>query len=480
MAYSPGSNQYVQNAAGVWTAVGYGAANLPVPTIVPNASLAGTITATDVAVAAPVGNGVLLSGVSTTGSYVALQVPSGHADSIFQLTGTFGGGTVYTEMSADSTNGINGNWVPMEERQTGVLQTNLGYGFTAAGYYRGNIAGASWVRCRIVGATTPSVGVVIATSQGQGAVFLNAGLPPGTNNLGSVVLRDAANAGVTSTLAGVKQSLDVNLAASGSGIPQASAALTAAVADAQGTATTATAAGQVIAAVGLAGNLTFHLLAAAFVGTVVFEASINGGINYFPVMAIREDGTYPGQESSTSISTAAAFIRAYTTGVPGFTHFRVRCSAFTSGSLAVVVNQGAFLIEPSPSLGPSAAIIGTVNQNAAPPATVGAASGNIAAPFYATGTALVAAAAAIAAPGAGLSIYVTDMEGSNEGATGTAIAFSEGAATPVRYRRFLAASGGGFVTNLRTPWKLPANTSLWAAVSAATTWNYSINYYIAP
>ena len=112
-------------------------------------------------------------------------------------------------------------------------------------------------------------------------------------------------------------------------------------------------------------------------------------------------------------------------------------------------------------------------------ATLGTALGNIGVPFYATGVTSVASTASIAAPGVGLSIYVTDMEGSNEGATGTAIAFSEGAATPVRYRRFLAASGGGFVTNLRTPWKLPANTALWALVSAATTWNYTINYYVA-
>ncbi len=120
-----------------------------------------------------------------------------------------------------------------------------------------------------------------------------------------------------------------------------------------------------------------------------------------------------------------------------------------------------------------------VPTNSAISRTLGGAAGNTGVPFYATGTAAVPAAAAITAPGAGLSIYVTDMEGSNEGAAGTAIVFSEGAATPVRYRRWLAPSGGGFVTNLETPWKLPAATALWIVVTAATTWNYTINYYIA-
>lgn len=119
-----------------------------------------------------------------------------------------------------------------------------------------------------------------------------------------------------------------------------------------------------------------------------------------------------------------------------------------------------------------------VSNSLTPAGTVGAASGNVGAPFYATGTAAQAATVVIAAPGAGLSIYVTDMEGSNEGATGTAIAFLEGT-TVTKYRRFIAATGGGFVTNLKTPWKLPNATALGSLITASTTWNYTINYYIA-
>lgn len=111
--------------------------------------------------------------------------------------------------------------------------------------------------------------------------------------------------------------------------------------------------------------------------------------------------------------------------------------------------------------------------------TLGTASTNVGAPVYVTGTGTAASTSLVAAPAAGLSIYVTDMEGSNEGTTGTAIALQEGVGGATRYRRFLAASGGGFVSNLKTPWKLPAATALAYLVSAATTWNLTVNFYVA-
>lgn len=110
--------------------------------------------------------------------------------------------------------------------------------------------------------------------------------------------------------------------------------------------------------------------------------------------------------------------------------------------------------------------------------TVGTASGNIGV-AYLTGTALQSAAALlVAAPAAGLSIYVTDMEGSNEGANNTRVSFLDG--STVRYARFMASVGGGFVTNLQTPWKLTAATALNYQVSVSTTWFLTVNYFIAP
>jgi hypothetical protein len=146
----------------------------------------GTINATDAAVGAPSGSGSLLSGTSTTGSYVSLASTGGFSGWAVQLSGSFGGGTIYYEISLDSTTGVDGNWITVNGRQTGITNTVLRSGTTTAGDFRGNIAGAKYFRVRMVGATSPSVGVVIRLSAGTGAVFLNASIPAGTNAIGIV------------------------------------------------------------------------------------------------------------------------------------------------------------------------------------------------------------------------------------------------------------------------------------------------------
>lgn len=106
------------------------------------------------------------------------------------------------------------------------------------------------------------------------------------------------------------------------------------------------------------------------------------------------------------------------------------------------------------------------------------ATGSIPAPAYLS-TAATGPTSFISAPGAGLSIYVTDMEGSNSASSATRVDFTEGSGGTVRYSRYMAASGGGFVTNLSGRWKLPANTALYVAQSAANQCYYTVNYYIA-
>lgn len=174
----------------------------------------------------------------------------------------------------------------------------------------------------------------------------------------SVRLLDKSGSGISSSLVGTKQMLDVNVASSSSAITTTAGAITAAVANTPGTAVTASTTAQIVAAVGQAGNVTFHLVTSAFVGTLIFEASVDAGLNYAPLFAIREDGT--GSETGSSISTAVAFIRQYTAALAGYAYFRVRCSSFTSGSIAVLMQPGATLIEPNPSLGASSALIGQV------------------------------------------------------------------------------------------------------------------------
>jgi hypothetical protein len=151
----------------------------------------GNITAADAIVPAPSGNGALLSGASTAGSLVAVTCPGGDSAWIIQLTGTISG-TYYFEESVDSTNGTNGNWTNVNGRQTGVVNTVLAGGVTTAGFYRGNTSGSTWVRVRNVGGSGLATAVIVRISSGTGAVFLNASIPAGSNNIGSVSIASSA------------------------------------------------------------------------------------------------------------------------------------------------------------------------------------------------------------------------------------------------------------------------------------------------
>lgn len=156
----------------------------------PDAVGTGSITAADAVVGAPAGTGVLLSGASTAGSYVALACPGGDSAWNVQLTGTFGGTTVYYETSLDSTDGLNGNWIAVNGRQTGVVNTVLGNSTTTAGYFRGNTSGSVWMRVRAVGGAAINVAAKLRISAGTGSVFLNASIPAGTNYIGKTRITD--------------------------------------------------------------------------------------------------------------------------------------------------------------------------------------------------------------------------------------------------------------------------------------------------
>jgi hypothetical protein len=65
--------------------------------------------------------------------------------------------------------------------------------------------------------------------------------------------------------------------------------------------------------------------------TISFEASADNGTTYFSVT-----GAVPGPGGSTASSTTAAGQWIFNTA--GYTHFRARCSAFTSGTATTSVN----------------------------------------------------------------------------------------------------------------------------------------------
>lgn len=189
--------QRVKNTFGAdGVAVDVSAAN-PMPVYGPDFTNTGTITAADAVVAAPSGTGALLSGASTAGSLVAANCIGGDSAWNLQVTGMTAG-TLYFEGSLDSTTGTDGNWVAVNARQSGVVNTILGISTTTNGVFRGNTSGMKWIRVRAVGALTGTPAIVLRISDGEGAMFLNASIPAGTNTIGSFKKAPSTTGTITS------------------------------------------------------------------------------------------------------------------------------------------------------------------------------------------------------------------------------------------------------------------------------------------
>lgn len=161
---------------------------MPITGAVPaNTTTSGTLSASDAVVAAPAGDGSLITGASTAGSVVAAVVPDGMQAWTLMIKG-YVSGTIYTEASNNSTNGTDGDWVEVKGRRTGtaVGVESVTYSMVANGYYRGNAAGFKYIRARLIGGTGPTIQWVL--SNGQGATFLNSGIPGGSSSIGTVIL----------------------------------------------------------------------------------------------------------------------------------------------------------------------------------------------------------------------------------------------------------------------------------------------------
>jgi hypothetical protein len=132
--------------------------------------------------------------------------------------------------------------------------------------------------------------------------------------------------------------MPVELKASGGNVAQTSGTLAAAINTA------------VTAAVGSMGNGTVVIYGGTFTNLpLVFEASVDG-TNYFPIDVVRADG----YQVLTSITLTTAGVYAWNFMCPGYTNVRVRVSAtgtVTTGP-SVIITQGPFLYDPSPSIAP--------------------------------------------------------------------------------------------------------------------------------
>ena len=102
-----------------------------------------------------------------------------------------------------------------------------------------------------------------------------------------------------------------------------------------------------ISNIGAAGNVTAYIYGTYAGVSVVFEISPDN-TNWFPVSATRED---TGGSEAASGALPANTVRAWTTGAPGFSYFRVRATAWTSGTANVALVAGSYPFEPLVAVG---------------------------------------------------------------------------------------------------------------------------------
>jgi len=151
--------------------------------------------------------------------------------------------------------------------------------------------------------------------------------------------------------------------------------------------------------------------------------------------------------------------------------------ADTTSGLAV-----KFVNLPSVVLGPGTASVGFVGivsgqaiyLNKEPGTTTDDTIGPIANTLVSTTTATM-----VNAPGAGNSIYITSITGSNKGSSLTEVNFHMGAGNTARFRMFLASGGGGFVQPFNPPWQVTSNIALTAhaCTDLATSILVNVHYY---
>lgn len=314
--------------------------------------ISGTITAADAVVAAPSGNGVPLTGTSTSGSLVALNINGGGSAWVASITGTLSG-TYYFEISIDTTNGTDGTWINVNARQTGLVSTTTvaDYKTTVTGEFRGSPAGAKWLRVRNVGGSGLSTTVKIALGTGTGPVFLYSSIPSGTNTIGNVKLTDGTNLGTVKAASTAPITTDTALvtvespnsplnvrgsATSAASLPVVIASDQTAIAVKQNdisasgslasatTVTTATLTGVATASVQVTGT---------WAGTLTPQVSLDG-TTYVSLSATGLINVNTGAYSATIASAATGIWQA---DIAGFNFFRMNMTTYTSGTAVVTI-----------------------------------------------------------------------------------------------------------------------------------------------
>lgn len=106
-------------------------------------------------------------------------------------------------------------------------------------------------------------------------------------------------------------------------------------------------------------NIVVHCTGTFSTVNCTFEASINGGTNWFAIQAVRTNANTI-ELTTGNLSAAPAY--AWELSVNAYTNFRVRATAFTSGTQVWTFQPGTYATEPIPAAQASATqpVSGTV------------------------------------------------------------------------------------------------------------------------
>lgn len=126
-------------------------------------------------------NGSATGTITALAQTVSLALPAGTSSTEIQLTGTFVG-TVAFESSVDGGT----TWNARVYRSSGILNNLQTSTSTSPSEWRGNSAGMSHIRVRCTAYTSGTLTVVLKSTEGVGAVFLNAAIPVGGQSTGNV------------------------------------------------------------------------------------------------------------------------------------------------------------------------------------------------------------------------------------------------------------------------------------------------------
>lgn len=228
-----------------------------------------------------------------------------------------------------------------------------------------------------------------------------------------------------------------------------------------------------------------------------FQASYDGGTNYTNHIVANVAGTVP----SAGLSGVSTGVAAFIFYCPGATHFRINCTAFTSGTMNVTINplsvshpgfiegrvsgfdasNAAATVNPfqiairasssDPAVNSTNTLVVPLGSQLGKPVVLPFAIANNTWTYAAAAGGLVTTAGITvkAAGAAGIRNYITHIDAVNSHATiGTDIQIRDGASGTVLWRGWAQPAGGGVSADFNPPLRGTAVTLVEIAEGTAT------------